>query len=446
MASENGLGTSLLSNGSRAKTRNAFASSASVVLAVLLVLLAVFTKYTEKHQGDDDVQRYYTWYLHVAIMIFVGFGFLMTFLKHYSYSALGLNFFCSCIVILEALLVVGAVQQMWVEGHRKIWLDLPLMIDAAFCAGAAMITFGAVLGKVSPSQLMYLLILEVPLYAVNQHLVVDKLKALDVGGSITIHAFGAYYGLAASMVLSTAGSGVEHRKNGASYTSDMTAMIGTIFLWLFWPSFNGALASDPAALMPEAGGGQRQFLCVMNTILALLGSSIAAFASSSAFSGKFNMVHIQNATVAGGVAIGSAANLNFTPAGAVGVGVLAGVLSTAGLRQLTPAMERRFGLRDTCGVHNLHGLPGLLGGIVAAVVSWTSYGSNKGVMLAGHQQALHQGIAAVLTLTIAIVGGVVAATAVKVLTPKTQKLKSEHMFDDGQWWDIEQEDDTEPVL
>lgn len=55
-------------------------------------------------------------------------------------------------------------------------------------------------------------------------------------------------------------------------------------------------------------------------------------------------------------------------------------------RQLTPAMERRFGLRDTCGVHNLHGLPGLLGGIVAAVVSWTSYGSNKGVMLAGHQQ------------------------------------------------------------
>ncbi len=50
--------------------------------------------------------------LQVAIMIFVGFGFLMTFLKHYSYSALGLNFFCSCIVILEALLVVGAVQQV----------------------------------------------------------------------------------------------------------------------------------------------------------------------------------------------------------------------------------------------------------------------------------------------------------------------------------------------
>ena len=98
------------------------------------------------------------------------------------------------------------------------------------------------------------------------------------------------------------------------------------------PSFNGALASDPAASMPEAGGGQRQFLCVMNTIMALLGAAIAAFASSSAFDGKFNMVHIQNATLAGGVAIGSAANLSFSPAAAVAVGVVAGILSTAGFR------------------------------------------------------------------------------------------------------------------
>lgn len=38
------------------------------------------------------------------VMIFVGFGFLMTFLKKYSYSALGFNLFLAAIVIQWAFL------------------------------------------------------------------------------------------------------------------------------------------------------------------------------------------------------------------------------------------------------------------------------------------------------------------------------------------------------
>ncbi len=42
---------------------------------------------------------------------------------------------------------------------------------------------------------------QVPLYALNQKLVIEIFKAMDTGGTICIHLFGAYYGLAASIVM-----------------------------------------------------------------------------------------------------------------------------------------------------------------------------------------------------------------------------------------------------
>jgi ammonium transporter Rh len=78
----------------------------------------------------------------------------------------------------------------------------------------------------------------VPLYALNQHLCFKTLQALDMGGSITIHAFGAYYGLAASLVLSNKRQAFgaytsANPKNSASYISDLFSIIGTLFLWMF---------------------------------------------------------------------------------------------------------------------------------------------------------------------------------------------------------------------
>lgn len=40
-------------------------------------------------------------------MIFIGFGFLMTFLKRYGYSAIGLNLFVGALVIQWAILMRG---------------------------------------------------------------------------------------------------------------------------------------------------------------------------------------------------------------------------------------------------------------------------------------------------------------------------------------------------
>lgn len=54
-----------------------------------------------------------------------------------------------------------------------------------------------------------------------------------MGGSITIHAFGAYYGLAASLVVSRrqASAGASHPLLSASYQSDVAAMVGVFLIW-----------------------------------------------------------------------------------------------------------------------------------------------------------------------------------------------------------------------
>lgn len=53
-----------------------------------------------------------------------------------------------------------------------------------------------------------------------------SLQASDIGASMTIHAFGAYFGLAVAGVLYRPGLRWEHKNEESVYHSDLFAMIG----------------------------------------------------------------------------------------------------------------------------------------------------------------------------------------------------------------------------
>jgi len=137
---------------------------------------------------------------------------------------------------------------------------------------------------------------------------------------------------------------------------------------MFWPSFNAAMTS-----------GAQQQRAVINTMLSLAAACFVVIVWSQRIRGKFKMVDIQNATLAGGVAVGATANLMIRPWGALLIGSLAGTVSVLGFAFVQAFLERTVGLYDTAGIHNLHGMPSIIGAlaaiIAAAAVSTANYGS-----------------------------------------------------------------------
>jgi ammonium transporter Rh len=107
-------------------------------------------------------------------------------------------------------------------------------------------------------------------------------------------------------------------------------------------------------------------------------------------------------------------------------------LSSWGFSYLSDVLEAKIGLRDTCGVHNLHGMPGLLGGLVP-IIALTS--------CCEHSAAHAQILAVLCTLFIAIASGALAACLVKLIPTETGNALTKITFEDAKIFEEVEEED-----
>uniref|UniRef100_A0A4W5JQN5 Rh family C glycoprotein n=1 Tax=Hucho hucho TaxID=62062 RepID=A0A4W5JQN5_9TELE len=387
----------------------------------MIILFGVFIRYDEESDAhwvetkahdnitsdiENDFYFRYPSFQDVHVMIFVGFGFLMTFLKRYSFGAVGFNFLIASFGLQWALLMQGWFHSLDPQ-TGKIFIGIESLINADFCVAGCLIAYGAVLGKVSPVQLL--------------------------------HSLG-YYGLSISRVLYRPNLHQSKRMQGSVYHSDTFAMIGTLFLWMFWPSFNSAIT--------DHGDGQHRavintYLCLASTVLTTV-----AISSLSQKTGKLDMVHIQNSTLAGGVALGTAAEFMISPYGALIVGFFCGIISTMGYIFISPFLEKTLKIQDTCGIHNLHAMPGVIGGIVgaitAAAASESVYGKqglintfdftgdfkDRTVLTQGGYQAAGMCV----SIVFGVVGGAIVGSILKL--PIWGDPADENCFDDEVYWEV----------
>lgn len=151
---------------------------------------------------------------------------------------------------------------------------------------------------------------------------------------------------------------------------------------------------------------------IVNTVMALTASCIGSFSMSSIFhKGKFDMEDVLNATLAGGVIVGTTSDMITTAWPAILLGVIGGIISSIGFNKISS----RLSVHDTCGVHNLHGIPGILGGLAGCIYAWyldeEGVGSIFGARADGRSswdQGWYQLAALVTVFVFAVISGFIA--------------------------------------
>ncbi|XP_036067747.1 rh50-like protein [Oryzias melastigma] len=436
-----------------------------VLEIVIIALYAVFVTYDDDANAklqnnqtnpmDNALYRDYPYFADVQVMIFIGFGCLLAFFRFYGFSGMVFNFLTATFAIQWAILIQGFFQ-FYYDG--KIHLGVINLLNAEFACAVVLISFGAVLGKTSPVQLLIMALLEILVFAVTEWAVLKYIRINDAGGTILIHLFACYFGLGVSFVLYRPRLNNGHPKEITSYHSDILSVMGTLFLWIFWPSFNSALTFK----------GDDQHRAILHTFIGLSSSTITAFSLSALFNkrGKLTMADIQNVTLAGGVTVGASVDMMISPVAAYALGVMGCTACFLGYKYMTPFLAQRMRIQDQCGIHNLHGLTGLISSIagICAILLATeeTYGPSMyqifshrappegdpkllelqklipglkpGLGRTARDQALYQLAAIVSTIAASAAGGVFTG-----LIMKLQFLASpsdEDCFDDQLFFDV----------
>ncbi|RLV64019.1 hypothetical protein DV515_00017677 [Chloebia gouldiae] len=310
----------------------------------------------------------------VTHMVIFGFGFFLMVLRRYGFSSTGFNFFLvvlgvQCSMLAEDVLVFirGQQNQVGMESLAK----------AVVSTTAVVISTGAVLGKANPVQLIVMTLVELIFFHVSRCINRTLLEVPEPLTVMHVHLFGAYFGLALTSRFPEPPPGLD--KNRSTPKSELFSVLGTVFVWVFWPSFNSILADSKKK-------------AVLNTYLALAVSAVAAFMLSALTSkdGKFRM------------------------------------------RCFNPALK----LQDTSGVHFTFGLPAVLGAVAAVVLRVVEDGTAtqwNDLSSLGYTAFYYIG-AFCQTISTALITGLITGLILNI-----KLLKAVHVskyFDDQFYWEF----------
>ncbi|CAN9502323.1 unnamed protein product [Ophioblennius macclurei] len=386
-----------------------------------IVIYALYTEIDSNPTNGKEFRDFYPEFQDVNVMVFLGFGFLCTFLVRHGFSGIGFNLLVAAMATQWAVILMGMESWYWTG---KIRINLRSLVVAEMCTASALISIGAVLGKTNPIHLVFIALLEVTAFVLNQWLLQTLLNARSVNNIMLLHVFGTFFGLMLTWILYRKGSEQRFEKEKFDCKSGLFSMLGTLFLWMFWPSFNSVLVDSRTP--------GRKVRAVCGTYLALAVSAVTAAAVSvlSNPKGKLNPILIQSCILAGGVAVGASMSVIQQPWEAMIIGFSAAVVSTIGFQYLKIHMLLAFQCHDTRAILSTHGLPGLLGWLVHLFLQIKDCDDHSTAL----RFAVFHICTLLLTITVSMSTGFFTAFFVKLRfwrPPQNRKC-----FDDQAYWEF----------
>jgi Amt family ammonium transporter len=230
----------------------------------------------------------------------------------------------------------------------------------------------------------------------------------DFAGSTVVHTIGGFIALAGAIVLGPRlGRRFKRDGGGAMLPHDLTiAASGGLLLWFGWYGFN---PGSTLSAMDFEGIGR----VAANTTLAACAAGLTAMSYNYMFSKKWDVGFTVNGFLAGLVAI-TCPCYWVSPAGALALGGIAGVLVVMGVELL-----EWLRIDDPIGAVPVHGFCGIWGTLSLGLFACGKYGSTgplaadntaplKGLFYGGGMQVLIAQAIGSVTVTLATFGSALA--------------------------------------
>jgi ammonium transporter Rh len=379
--------------------------------------------------AGNDIQQL-PMHVFVGLFVFLGLGFLFIQNARFSWQSVGYTLAIGVSAVQWAILCGGFWAQSHItrttsaSGWNPIALNTSVLLNSLYITATVLISYSVLAGRVSFAQAFFISWLEVFFAAANFQISIE-MYVLDVGGTFSVHLFGAAFGLFASLVIGNKLSR-DVTNQPRTKSAGTFALLGLVVLFVTFPVFNAANVpyllistfSAPPALAAAIQGASTtlMFRGYFNTVMAMAASITGAFMVSKANNGgtKFNFWQIQNAAIAGGAASGAVNIFLPNPFGAIMLGAVAGIISVWGQTTLTPWLAKmRF--VDTSGVLSGHLLPAVCGAFATAIavgsIEIEDFNTNQLAFMdlsgrTSHQQGGQQIAFAVVSLGFGLLSGI----------------------------------------